>query len=52
MAAEGSSALVYLVRRRLMGTVAKGSNRAAVHGSHSPVNNSIDVCIYVVKLID
>lgn len=43
MAGQGS-ALVSLVRTRLMGTVAKGANRAAVHGSRSPVTDTIDVC--------
>lgn len=42
MAGQGS-ALISLVRRRLMGTVAKGANRAAVHGSRSPVTDTIDV---------
>ncbi|KAG2633404.1 hypothetical protein PVAP13_2NG269303 [Panicum virgatum] len=38
----GHLAGVAVLGRRAMGTVAKGTNRAAVHGSRSPTNTAVE----------
>lgn len=38
-----SDPLAAVLVRRAMGTVAKGTSRAAVHGSHSPTNTTVEV---------
>nr|CAB3456492.1 unnamed protein product [Digitaria exilis] len=38
----GSGPFAFVLGRRAMGTVAKGTSRAAVHGSHSPTNTTVE----------